>query len=350
MRDESDGEGAAGRVFVILIPLFNDWDTFTKLAVRLDEVLAAEKLEADILIVDDASTVEPDARALSGGLRALRRVEVLSLRRNLGHQRAIAIGLAYVKERMATMYPAVVVMDGDGEDAPEDVPRLLERLEAEGGRTIVFAERARRSESFWFRFFYFLYRQMHFLLTSEKVRVGNFSAVPRRRLESLVAVSELWNHYAAAVFHARQPYCTIPTRRAGRLGGRSSMSFVALVTHGLRAISVFREVIGVRLLVLAIVLALLATAGLGVTLALRLTTTLAIPGWATTTAALLLILLMQAMMLAFVFCFVILGERNSTTFLPLRDYPFFIADTRTLYERPSATSVRTLADHPQTNT
>ena len=48
-----------------------------------------------------------------------------------------------------------------------------------------------------------------------RVRVGNFSAIPRRRLESLVAVSELWNHYAAAAFQSRQPYCTIPTQRAG---------------------------------------------------------------------------------------------------------------------------------------
>ena len=72
---------------------------------------------------------------------------MLRLRRNLGHQRAIAIGLTYIQAQMTTAYEAVVVMDGDGEDAPEDVPRLLARLEAEGGRSIVFAERTRRSES-----------------------------------------------------------------------------------------------------------------------------------------------------------------------------------------------------------
>jgi glycosyltransferase involved in cell wall biosynthesis len=346
MRIKSDMENSRDDAFIILIPLFNDWDTFAKLAVRLDEVLAGKGLQADILIVDDASLIEPRERLVPRDCRALRRVEVLSLRRNLGHQRAIAIGLAYIKERMETDYEAVVVMDGDGEDAPEDVPRLLERLRAEEGKTIVFAERTRRSESLAFRFFYFLYRQLHVLLTSKRVRVGNFSAIPRRRLESLVAVSELWNHYAAAVFHSRQPYCTIPTQRAKRLGGRSSMNFVSLVTHGLSAISVYREVIGVRLLVVAIILALLSIVGLVVTVFLRVATPLAIPGWSTSTAGLLLIVLMQTMILSFVFCFVILGDRNGTTFLPIRDYLYFIGGTRTVYERPSEAVVGAIGDRP----
>ena len=99
------------RPFIILIPLFNDWDTFAKLAVRLDAVLAASDREADILIVDDASVVDPDPRTTFGPYRALRRVEVLRLRRNLGHQRAIAIGLTYIQARMTT---AVRGRRGDG--------------------------------------------------------------------------------------------------------------------------------------------------------------------------------------------------------------------------------------------
>jgi hypothetical protein len=321
---------------LILIPLFNDWDAFLTLAPRLDDALSAAGREADVLLVDDASTrdLSPDQVGALPGLRALRRIAVLTLRRNLGHQRAIAIGLTYVQQRRPPGYEAVVVMDGDGEDDPADVPRLLQRLEAEGGTSIIFAERTRRSESLTFRVCYFLYRQLHLVLTSRRVRVGNFSAIPRRRLESLVAVSDLWNHYAAAVFHSRQPYATLPTRRARRLGGRSSMNFAALVTHGLSAISVFREVIGVRLLMLAAVLALLALAGLAVTVFLRLATPLAIPGWATSTTGLLLLLFLQAIMLSFVFCFVILGDRSGTSFLPLRDYAYFIGGTRTLYERP----------------
>ena len=105
-------------------------------------------------------------------------------------------------------------------------------LNAEGGTRVVFAERTKRSESFAFRFFYALYRWLHLLLTGVAVRVGNFSAMPYSLLRRLVAVSELWNHYAAAVFKSRLPYRLLPTQRANRLAGRPQMNFVALVIHG----------------------------------------------------------------------------------------------------------------------
>src|SRR5947209_15422746 len=111
---------------------------------------------------------------------------------------------------------ALVVMDSDGEDAPGDVPRLVRRLDEEGGRKIVFAERTRRSESWTFLVSYSLFRLAHVVLTGYRVRVGNFSAIPRARLASLVFVSEIWNHYPAAVYKSMQPYCKIRTARAKR--------------------------------------------------------------------------------------------------------------------------------------
>ena len=133
-----------GRV-LILIPLFNDWESFAELAPKLDDALAENGLAADILVVDDGSIVEPGEALRDLAFRAIGRVDVLALRCNLGHQRAIAVGLAYIEDRYDC--GAVVVMDGDGEDAPADVPRLLARLREEGGRKIVFAERAKRSEA-----------------------------------------------------------------------------------------------------------------------------------------------------------------------------------------------------------
>ncbi len=124
---------------------------------------------------------------------------VLRLRRNLGHQRAIAIGLAYL-EAESPACQLVVVMDSDGEDDPQDVPRLIARAVQTEQQAIIFAERTKRSESLPFQICYHLYRLVHRVLTGRSVRVGNFSVIPRQRLESLVATSELWNHYAAAAF------------------------------------------------------------------------------------------------------------------------------------------------------
>lgn len=329
MSREYPGESAGQHDrFLILIPNYNDWRSLELHIGNLDEVMKAHQIEAELLIVDDGSTIPPGETLVNATYQSLGRVEILKLRRNLGHQRAIAIGLAYVEAHFPG--PAVVVMDADGEDDPSDVPRLIEKCRDEAFEKIVFAERTKRSESIAFRVFYELYKTLHVMLTGIRVRVGNFSVIPRARLQSLVVVSELWNHYAAAAFKSRQPLCLVLTRRAQRLDGRSTMNFVDLVAHGLSAISVYGEIIGVRLLVLACLLIFAALAGAVATIIVRLTTDWAIPGWATYMMGILLIMLTLGIMLAFLFSFVILSGRQGSTFLPCRDYVYFVQEVRRL--------------------
>jgi polyisoprenyl-phosphate glycosyltransferase len=305
---------------LILIPVYNDWVVLELLLAELDLALDSAGERAQVLIVDDGSTVCP-----GDGLRRMKprslSLSVLTLRRNLGHQRAIAVGLCYVDDQLDV--PRVVVMDADGEDAPADVLRLLEAHRCDPSR-IVFAERTKRSESMMFRVFYTLFRGLHHLLIGRDIRVGNFSVIPRVRLESLTVVSELWIHYAASVFNSRQPLTTIPTVRGRRLQGRSTMNFVGLVLHGLSAISVYSGIVGVRLLILTLLMSLAAVIGLIAILYVRLFTTIAIPGWATTAFGLLGVMLLQSISLALLFCFVTLSSRNVSTILPKRDYAFFI--------------------------
>jgi hypothetical protein len=315
------GDGALFRL-LILIPVYNDWEAVALLLRKMDSVLLEHGLEPEVLLVDDASTVAWQAALGNTSYRAIRSVRVLALRRNLGHQRAIAIGLTYVDEHSSC--DAVLVMDGDGEDAPEDVPRLVERLQSTERTQVIFAERKRRSEGLVFRLGYRGYKALHFLLTGLRVRVGNFSIIPRPLLRRLTAVSELWNHYAAAVFRARIPHTSIPTHRAPRLLGRSHMNTVSLVVHGLSALSVYSEVIGVRLLLATGMLFALATLSLTAVVGIRLATDLAIPGWASMLGGLILVLLLQLFTASVPFVFVILHGRGGTGFLPARDYIYFV--------------------------
>jgi hypothetical protein len=305
----------------VLIPVFNDWQAVELLLPALDAALAAASLTARVVLIDDGSTAAwPEHISISGG--AVRNVDVLSLRRNLGHQRALAVGLAWAAEHTRAAF--VVVMDGDGEDDPADVPRLVARAREAGGQFVVFAERRRRSETLLFRAFYALYRWTHYLITGIPVRVGNFSVLPRRILSRLAVVSELWNHYAAAVFKARLPRQSIPTSRAKRLAGESRMNFVGLVVHGLSALSVHAEIVGVRLLVACGVAAGCTTALLLSVVAVRVFTSWAVPGWASVLTAVLAMLLAQFLGLAVSFVFLMLGGRAGATFIPLRDYPYFV--------------------------
>ena len=314
---------------LVLIPIYNDWAAVSLLLIELDHVLTSSDLRARILLVDDGSTDAAPGTIAESSFDALEQIHILSLRRNMGHQRAIAIALAYAHEHLTPA--AVIVMDGDGEDSPADVPKLVERLNATGENLVVFAERRRRSESVWFRWCYALYRWCHLLLTGIPVRVGNFSIVPAQQLERLVVVSELWNHYAAAVMKARIPHDTIPTARARRLCGPAQMSFVGLVAHGLSALSVHAETMGARLLVLTMAGGVVLVTLLCAVLAIRFLTPWAIPGWTTISAGILAVLLIQGASLVMIFAFLVQHGRSQPTFVPLRDYSLFVRALETAW-------------------
>jgi len=325
---------------VLLIPTFNDWSVVRQLLPALDAAVDPNDGPYRVVLIDDGSTEPPPEALIDRPLRRLGVLDVLRLRGNLGHQRAIAVGIGWVEA--AGPCRAVVIMDGDGEDAPGDVPRLLERLEQNGHRAIVFASRTRRSEGLLFRIFYALYRFAHLLLTGVPVRIGNFSAAPFASLRRLAIVPDLWNHYAASVVRARIPHELMPTRRAKRLEGRSKMNFVSLVIHGLSAISVFTDRVGVRMIVLFGVLSALTFGLMLGVAALALLTDQTIPSWATTTAGLAIVLLIQILTLLVVFVLIILRGRDGARFLPLRDYGYYLLE---LEQRSVTTGEITTIDH-----
>jgi glycosyltransferase involved in cell wall biosynthesis len=307
---------------VVLIPVFDDWTALSLLLPRLARVLPTLGAPVGLLIVDDGSN-EPVGDALIPPGSQFAWARILRLRRNLGHQRAIAIGLCHIDEHIPC--EAVIVIDGDGEDRPEDVPRLLARMREGRMPCVVFGERRRRVEGVSFRIFYLLYRLLHWVLTGRGVKVGNFSAVPRARLESLVVVSELWVHYAAAVLRSRQPTSFVPVERDRRLHGASKMNFVALVLHGLGAISVYSDVVFTRIIAAMTGLALVAVCAMAAMVGIRLFSNLAIPGWASFAMGILLVVLLQTVTNAVSLVFVILGARQQSVVIPRRDYSHYVA-------------------------
>ena len=317
----------------VLIPVYNDWSAVAALLPLLDRALLDSRRHATVLLLDDGSS-EPCPPAFEKlSLDAIEAIDVLVLRRNLGHQRALAVGLAYLDAADDGAGP-VVIMDGDGEDDPRDVPRLLDRYDAEQGQRVIFAERRRRSESLTFKILYALYRWTHRIMTGRRVRVGNFSVLPREQLHRLTVVSELWNHYAAAVAKAKLPSVTVPTARATRLAGNSAMGYVGLVVHGLSAISVYSEIIGVRALSAALGLIALSLVGIPIIMAIRFFSDLAIPGWATMSVGILLVILLQAVLFSLIFSFITLANRQGLSFLPARDYSYFVDKRLHVYPAP----------------
>jgi len=310
MKEQSSGN------IVLVIPVYNDWESVELLLPAVDEALERYPTPVHVLLVDDSSTVSPSQERLGGAYTNIVRIDVLHLRRNLGHQRAIAVGLCHASEKMAGL--PVLVMDGDGEDRPEDVPRLLREYERHGRAKAVFAARTRRMESLAFRCSYHLYRLLHWLLTGIAVRIGNFSVLPPDAVTRLVVVSDLWNHYAAAVIAAHLPMTTLGLPRGPRLRGKSSMNFFALLAHGLGAISVYSDIVSVRLLAMAVAAVITVSGALLVS-----------GGGSGLWVA--LVLSVQALISALLLVFFTLGARSRTSFLPLRDAHYFVLDIRPVY-------------------
>jgi hypothetical protein len=319
--------------FVILIPVYNDWEAAGLLLRQIDSVCAGNGLNPAVLLINDGSTLPVPDDLLEWQAEAFSSLDILELHKNLGHQRAICVGMVYVSENLPEA--ALLIMDADGEDPASEIPTLIQAYLERGGRRAVFAARRRRTEGLVFKGFYQLYRLLHLLLVGFDIRIGNFSMLPPSLVTRLVRSSDLWNHYAACAVKSKLPIATIPIDRAKRLTGQSKMSFTSLALHGLSAMSVYSDVIGIRIVVLTAIAVLLGFATLTSVVVIRSFTHWAIPGWATNVFGITLMLICQAVIISLLFTFGVLASRGGQTFIPVRDCPHFVLNVRRLFTHVS---------------
>ena len=271
--------------FVVLTPIYEDMEA----ASRVFKELAAEFAgQVYIVAVDDGSITEPveAARIEETGLQGV----VIKLKRNVGHQRAIAIGLNYIAAKLNDVN-RVVVMDSDGEDIPASIRYLLETLEP-GDVDLVVAKRKSRVETLLFRSFYFLYKTIFSLFTGRKISFGNFMALKPAALKRLAAMQELWIHVAGCVLVSklRMVHCALD--RGPRYAGQSKMNFVGLALHGFRALMVFAEDVLVRVGIACTLVALLSVLGGSAAVVLKVIG-FATPGWFSVALGILLLVFLQ---------------------------------------------------------
>ncbi len=302
---------------IVLTPVFNDWESLEMLIPLILKNVKTQTNEVNILAVNDCSQQKvPDFFE-----EKFPELEILHLKRNLGHQKAIAVGLAYLEKNKQFDY--LLVTDADGEDRPEDMPKLLRAAEEAEGK-IVFARRSKRSETLWFKFFYRIYKLVFWLLTGKVITFGNFCVIPHTSLNALAHVSEIFNHFSGGIIRSKVPYTSIPIARGTRLRGRSKMNFSSLVLHGLSAVSVMSDIVAVRLLMLSVLLTAVCLVGIITVLAVKYGTNWAVPGWASSVLLGLTIIMMQSLQMAVLLIFIVLSERTRKTFIPAKDFENYV--------------------------
>ncbi len=318
----------------IVIPLYNDWENLPPLLDRIDQSLSGQQSTVSIFIVDDCSTSGAGTfldNCRQKDFSHISRIFKIRLSRNMGHQGAIVVGICHVIKK--AIADCIVIMDADGEDRPEDIEKLLEKMEKTGRRSLIFARRRKRKEGAWFKTMYSLFKFLHYFLTGHPMDFGNFSVIPAAMAESLISFHEMWNHYPATAVKSKLPLEKVSCDRGRRIDGKSKMSVTALLLHGLGSIAVFAPEVGTRMLLVFTGSTLLFIAGIFCIFGIRFFTELAIPGWATYTTGILGLLIFQSLSLSLLFIFFILNSRNPFQFVPKQNYQLFIDDVHKAWDQ-----------------
>jgi polyisoprenyl-phosphate glycosyltransferase len=323
----------------IVVPTFNDWASLARLIKDIDTLPELVGFHFGILIVDDGSNDRNLDPILADSYSRIQSMTLVELGCNLGHQRAIAIGLVQALKLQDT--GCIIVMDSDGEDRPQDIKKLVDHWRT-APNSIVCAQRARRSESISFKMYYFIYKLVFKMLTGARIDFGNFCLIPQDLLAAVCHHSSSWNNLAATLVRSRLPIRRIPTDRGRRYAGRSHMNLVSLIMHGMSAISVYSDVVLVRMLIGLLGLSALSIVGLAVVFALRLFTDLAVPGWASGVAGNLFVIFLQSVVFALISAFIMLSTRSMKTVVPIVDADTYVIRRLELI-RGNAESVKPVA-------
>ena len=226
---------------IILVPIYNDWQSITKLIHEINNLAINQEFQISILIVNDAS--KHDRIDEINNLENINSVKILNMKINQGHARCIATGLKYIFEKEDFDY--VIPMDGDGEDRPEEIKEFINQIQNSSNNPIV-GERVKRSENILFKICYQLHKLITLTFTGKSIKFGNFTCLPKATVKKLINDKSTWNSFSGSLTKIEKNLISIPSTRGTRYYGPSKMSFYNLIIHSLSIISVFRKTFLIR--------------------------------------------------------------------------------------------------------
>ena len=227
--------------FVILIPIYNDWKSVFKLLENIDLQIAEWEAEVFVLIVNDASTEERLTTKLS--FKNIKSIRVVNMKQNRGHARCYAAGLKYLTEKEDFDY--VILMDGDGEDRPEELTLLFKKSKENPLKTVT-ANRIKRSEGPFFKLLYECHKILTYVFTGKLVKFGTYSCLPKKEATRLVQEACSWSSFSGSVTKIISDRVSVPSTRGKRYFGPSQMNFFKLLVHSFSIIAVFKGSVIVR--------------------------------------------------------------------------------------------------------
>ena len=238
--------------FKILIPVYNDWDSLIKLLDEINkEIQNIDKAEFHCVVINDSSTIKIPNIKVPTNIASL---QIINMKENRGHARCNAFGIRYLSKD--NDFDHLIVMDGDGEDRPEEIKMLVEKAFSNGDVSVV-AKRVKRSEGILFQMLYQIHKIITLIFTGKNINFGNYSCLTKNDVKTLSKKESLWCSFSGSVKKHIPNLNTINSIRGLRYFGPSQMSLFNLVTHSLSIIAVFKITVFIRAAIFTVIIYIL---------------------------------------------------------------------------------------------
>jgi dolichol-phosphate mannosyltransferase len=217
----------------IVLPIFNEAGVVEQMHARIRAVVDTLPHEIHFYYVDDGSTDgTPDALAKLA--QRDRRVTVLPLSRNFGHQAALTAGLEHADGDV------IITMDGDGQHPPEMIPQMLDLIQQ--GYAIVQTQRVDEAGPASFKKWTsgVFYRLIN-AISGTQILAGaaDYRALSRAAVEALKSMPEYHRFLRGMVAWIGFPTVILPYQPAERISGASKYSFGKMLRLAMDAIFSF---------------------------------------------------------------------------------------------------------------
>lgn len=225
----------------IIVPTFNDSRSLNKLLFILDKKVNKKNAIFRVVIVNDCSSEKITLERKK--FYNIKNIKILNLKKNVGSQKAIYIGLKYIKKYK---YKSVIsILDSDGEDNPYKLKKLIQ-LAAKENKVIFVANRSKRLENIFLRILNKIRLLITFILTGKNINFGNFSAFSSENLKNVFSNTNLWLAYSGGILKNCKKVKLINIEKKKRYYGTSKVNLKFLIDHSIKIICVFRTEILIR--------------------------------------------------------------------------------------------------------
>ena len=310
MRDPLDGDSLD---LSVVVPVCNEEDNVAELSQRLSSVLGARVERYEVIFVDDGST-DRSFHAIQQLHLTDPRVKAVKLSRNFGHHVAIAAGIDHARGR------GVILMDGDLQDRPEEIPKLLAKF-AEG-YDVVYGVRDNYRESA-------PRRAASRLFWAVLTRLSGYPIPPHQTMLRIISrrvATQLRGMPEQARFTAgliawlgfRQTGVTV--EHAGRLAGFSKYSLGRMLQFTFHVITSFSQLPLQLAGYLGLAISTVSFIGAAYLIIRRLVWGIPVVGWASLMVTMLLLGGIQLMIVG------IIGEYLGRVFSEAQGRPLYVVD------------------------